>query len=102
MRTHRRQAVLSLIFGISAWGLILVGGLVAALGGASGAAEGLVIVAGLLLFLSFLPAVFGVGQGAAALRNRGDRMIISTWGLVLSASHLGVISGFLLLAVWRQ
>jgi hypothetical protein len=101
-RAHRRQARLSLVFGLIAWGLVLVSVLTLVLAGVGSAAAGLVILAGLLIILSFVPAVFGVGQGAAAVRTRGDRMIIGAWGLVLCSCHLGVISGLLLLAVWRQ
>ena len=100
-RIHRRQAVLALACGLIAWGTILGGGLLVVLAGTSRATVGLAVLAVILVAFSFLPAVFGVGQGAAAARARGDRMIVATSGLVLSASHLGILSGLFLLALWR-
>jgi hypothetical protein len=101
-RGHRRQALLSLTFGVIAWGLVLAAVLLGALAGLGSATAGLVILVAFLLMLSFVPALFGAGQGAVAVRARGDTMIIGTWGLVLSACHVGVVSGLLLLALWRQ
>jgi hypothetical protein len=100
-RVHRRQAVLALVCGLSAWGAIVGGVLLLVLAGTTQAAAGLALLAFVLLGGSFLPALFGVGQGAVAARARGDRMFIATSGLVLSASHLGILTGFLLLALWR-
>jgi hypothetical protein len=45
---------------------------------------------------SFVPALFGIGQGAAAIRVRGDRLRLATWGLTLAGSLLGLMIGFLL------
>jgi hypothetical protein len=98
----RRQAVMSLTFGLLAWGLVLVGGLLGALGGLNRAAAALVILGTLLVLLSLLPAVFGVGQAVAAIRARGDRLILATWGLVLCSVHLGVLTGLPLVLLWRQ
>jgi hypothetical protein len=103
-RGHRRQAVLSLVCGLGAWGMVLLTVLLAlpAAAGAGEAAQGLAGFGVLVGATSLLPALFGVGQGAAAVRTRGDRMIIATCGLVLSACLLGVVSGLVLLTVWRQ
>jgi hypothetical protein len=101
VRAHRRQAILALLFGIIAWALILLGVvplLIARPGSAS--ASGLVILAGLVTLSSLLPALFGVGQGAAAIRARGERMILATCGLILCGAHLGVILGAMLFAAW--
>jgi hypothetical protein len=97
-QAHRRQAVLSLTFGLGAWGA-LAGGLflgVAVMTQSGDPGLGLLLVAG-----SIFLAPFGVGQGAVAIRTRGDRMLIATWGLILSALHLGVVSGLVLVALWR-
>jgi hypothetical protein len=103
-RVHRRQAVLALIFGLIAWGMIVGGGalVLAAVVSGTGAGASLAVLGALLFLGSPLPATFGVGQGVTAVRARGDRLIIATCGLVLSALHLGVMSGLLLLAQWRQ
>jgi hypothetical protein len=103
-RAHRRQAVLALVLGLSSWGMIIGGILLVLIAFASGPAGGASLAGlGFFLFLgSPLPATFGVGQGVAAVRARGDRLIIAISGLVLSALHLGVLSGLLLVALWRQ
>jgi hypothetical protein len=101
VQAHRRQAILALVFGILAWALILLGGLPMLFAHAnSSRAEALVVLAGLVTLISLLPALFGVGQGAAAIRARGERMIVATCGLVLSGAHLGVMLGVMLFAVW--
>ena len=63
---------------------------------------GLVAFAGLLLLASPLPAVLGIGQGAAAIRARGDHMILATAGLLLSGLHVGVLVGMFTFAVWQN
>jgi len=101
VRAHRRQAGLALLFGIVAWGLILLGVLPMLFvrpGNAN--ASGLVVLAGLVTLTSLLPALFGVGQGAAAIRTRGERMILATSGLILCGIHLGIMLGLMLFAVW--
>jgi hypothetical protein len=100
-RAHRRQAGWALACGLAAWGAVLGGLALLGLAGSSRAAAGAALFGGLLVAASFLPAFFGVGQGAAAARARGDRMVVATSGLVLSASHLGIMSGLFLLALWR-
>jgi hypothetical protein len=101
IHSHRRQATLALVFGIMAWALVLVGSLplLAAQAQHSGAA-GLAILAGLFTLISLLPALLGVGQGASAIRARGERMIPATFGLILCGAHLGVMMGMMLFAVW--
>jgi hypothetical protein len=100
-RAHRRQAAWALACGLAAWSAILGAFALVALAGTHAAARGLALLAFVLLGGSFLPALFGVGQGVVAVRARGDRMIIATSGLVLSASHLGILSGLFLLALVR-
>jgi hypothetical protein len=97
-QAHRRQAMLAVVFGVSAWALTLGGGVLTVIG-ASKASSGLVILGGLLTLAAFLPALFGIGQAAAAIRTRGTRMILATFGLVLSASYIGVLSGMAIIMV---
>jgi hypothetical protein len=100
-RAHRRQALLALVFGITAWTLILLGGLPLLFAKPNSAnAAHLVTLAGLVTLSSLLPALFGVGQGAAAIRARGERMILATCGLILCGAHLAVVVGALLFAAW--
>lgn len=105
IRTHLRQAVLSVLCGVASWSatlaaLVLI---VAALG--DGADEPNVALAGLggLLFLaSPMPALVGVGQGAAAVRARGDHLILATAGLILSGLQTGVVVGLFLFSAWQN
>ena len=91
---HLRQAVLGLIFGALSWGVVLVA-LVIGAAATESKNIALIAVAGLLLMGSPLPAVFGVGQAAAAIRTRGDHMILATIGLVLSGLHVGTVIGLI-------
>jgi hypothetical protein len=101
VRAHRRQAVLALVFGLAAWVLILLAGLpMLFTQSPDHNAARMVILAGLVWLTSLLPALFGVGQGAAAVRARGERMIVATCGLILCCAHLGMSVGAMLFAVW--
>lgn len=104
LKAHRQQALLSLVLGIGGWVLLVLGGLplFALPGRESGPAQTLRTLAELLLLASLVPALFGVGQGAAALRGRGDRMRIATTGLLLSASQLGIMLGLLAFNLWNS
>src|SRR5262245_4108631 len=102
VRAHRRQAILAVVFGVSAWALVLLSGLLVAVGQGGGPTAGLVVLAALIILASFLPSLFGVGQGAAAVRARGDHMILATCGLVLSGLHLGGLVGLFLFGLWGQ
>ena len=101
-RQHFRQAILALVFGLASWAVLLAAfGLLLLFMESSdnSAAAGLVILGGLVIMLSpFLSAV-GIGQGAAAIRARGDHMILATCGLLLSALQGGVLLGLFLLSV---
>ncbi len=106
VRAHLRQAVLAVIFGLAAWGLALLAILLMA-GATAGGLEqepnmGLIVVGFLLLLASPLPAVLGVGQGSAAIRIRGDHMILATAGLLLSGLHVGVFIGMFAFALWHN
>jgi hypothetical protein len=98
---HLRQALLALGLGVASWTIFLLGALVAA-GAAAGGSMGLVALAGLLVLVSPLPAVIGVGQGAAAIRARGDHMIVATLGLVLCGLNVGVLIGLLSFSISLQ
>jgi hypothetical protein len=102
IRTHRRQAVLSVVMGLITWVLCPLCILVIVLAArAARDAEGLLALGWMLGLGSLVPACFGVGLGVSAVRARGDRLILATCGLVLSGVYLGVLIGAILLAVWR-
>jgi hypothetical protein len=91
---HLRQALLALVLGAVSWGIILVGVLVAT-AAVSSKNIGLVVVASLVLLVSPVASILGLGQAVAALRTRGDHMILATIGLILSGLHVGSIVGLL-------
>jgi hypothetical protein len=102
-KAHRRQALLAVVFGLSAWALVLLCFLIPLLvRPSSTTAQALILTAGLLGITSFVPSLFGVGQAAAAIRARGSRMVMATFGLVLSASHVGAALGFAMLVLWHR
>ena len=59
----------------------------------------LIGIGGLILLVSPLAAVVGAGQGAAAIRTRGDHMILATIGLLLSAFQIGAVIGLVTFSV---
>jgi hypothetical protein len=95
---HARQAILSLFLSGLSWvafiGILIV--IIAAM-----TSNNLVVVAfaGLLFFLTPIPAVVGVGLGMAAIRARGDYMLIATIGLVLGAVNVGMFVATLTLSM---
>jgi hypothetical protein len=93
---HRRQAQLSLWCAVGGWALLVFGSLPMLALRTGGSNEQLKIVSNLVVLSSFVPALFGIGQGAAAIRVRGDRLRLATWGLTLAGSLLGLMIGFLL------
>jgi hypothetical protein len=96
-RAHRRQAILALLFGGGAWGFALAGGLLSALGAQQGVDGGAYVgLAFLFLFPSPIFALLGIGQGAAAVRRRGDQLILATIGFLLSGLFLGGVMGVLI------
>jgi hypothetical protein len=90
---HLRQALLGLGLGVCSWVLFLLGIAVAAASMAGGEVSPGMVLAALLLFASPLPSVIGLGQAIAAIRARGDHMILATLGLVLSGVNVGVFIG---------
>lgn len=101
-RAHLRQAILSVLLGGAAWlvGLLCFAMLMA--GAADGPNLGLMVLGFFGLLATPLPALLGVGQGAAAIRARGNHMILATIGLFLSGLHTGVCLGLLAFALWQN
>jgi hypothetical protein len=105
VRAHLRQAVLGLVFGLAAWGMALVAFLLVAVALGAGNGEpnfGAMALGSLILLASPVPALLGVGQAAAAIRGRGDHLILATTGLLLSGLHAGAVVGLFLFAVWEN
>jgi hypothetical protein len=109
-RTHFRQALRSLVLGLFAWvpaGLLLLGAMLLAAAASSDKTgppnQALMFLSGLCslgIFGLAVVALFGVGQGAAALRTRGNHMILANFGLILSGLYVGVLVGFVGLRIW--
>ena len=104
-RAHYLQALWSMICGVAAWGLMLAGlilFLVAMRNGLGDPAVALLLPA--LIFLAISPGclVPGLGLGVAAIRTRGDHLVLATIGLVLSALMAGAMIGMVCLGAWRS
>jgi len=98
-RAHTRQAVLGLVLGLSAWGIMLVAVLVAAV--AVGLkTPALILLAFLLIIGAPLAGVLGLGQAAAALRSRGRHMIAAVAGLLVSGLFVGAFVGLFVFNLW--
>jgi hypothetical protein len=97
-KAHRRLALAAVLFGLLAWALTLPVLVVRGVGSVREVLVALLILA----MMSLVPALFGLGQAAAAIRARGDRMVLATFGLVLTGSQVGTVTGLLLLVIWKQ
>jgi hypothetical protein len=106
VRAHFRQALLSLLLGLAAWGSWLVASILIALAIGQGQREeinpAIFGVALLLLLLGCFPAMVGIGQGAAAIRTRGNHMILATTGLLLCGLNIAVLIGLIGLSLWQN
>lgn len=99
---HRRLAGSGLGLGIGGWVCGLLGALIASSVSTTQGDMGLAIFGGLLILLSVVPALISVGQSAAALRVRGERVKLAAVALVLSASQLGLLLGVVLRNLWHE
>jgi hypothetical protein len=100
VRAHFRQALLGLLMGLGAWGFFILGQLVL-VGAIFADRNPLLALIGLLMVVSsVLLAVVGTGQAAAALRTRGQHMIMATSGFLIGGLFLGVFIGNYVLQLW--
>lgn len=101
-RAHFRQALIGLLLGLGAWGVFIVG--VVLIVAVTAVNRQMVLAVGLVVILFFttamLLAVTGAGHAAAALRTRGQHMIMATIGLLISGLFLGVFLGNYILQLW--
>ena len=99
-----RQSALGLIFGIAAWVVALLGCIVMVAGfeGGPGEANVVLVAFGVIIFLaSPLLGVLGIGQSAAAIRTRGNHMILATAALILCGLNIAVVIGLFALSFWQ-
>jgi hypothetical protein len=100
-RTHFHQALAALLLGLAGWGIVLVALVFSVLAAASGMNLVLVALVGLSFLACPVPALVGLGLGAAAIRTRGNHLIMATIGLILSALLIGVVIGLFCLGFWQ-
>jgi len=102
VRAHLRQALLAMLCGAAAWLLTIGGGVLMAVGAAGEINPGPILLGFFAFLSSLLPSILGVGQGAAAIRARGNHMILATLGLILSGLHVGIILGLFSVSVLQE
>jgi hypothetical protein len=105
-RQHARHAAYGFAGGVTAWALTgAVVGILALLAAKARSQETALLIAAfalLLLLAAVVVALLGLGCSAAALRTRGDGMMLATFGLLLSGLHVGALVGLLLLSIWTH
>ncbi len=95
---HARQSVLSLFLSGLSW-VAFIGVMVAVIAAMSSNNIAAFGFASVVFLLTPFPAVAGVGLGMAAIRARGDYMLIATIGLVLGAVNVGMFVATLTLSL---
>ena len=100
-RAHKRQATLGMVLGIIAWVSTLVAASPLLVVSGWQNDQGMFLFAILLSGLSLVPSLFGAGQATAAIRIRGQQMLVATFGLVLCCSHIGLVLGLILIRAGR-
>lgn len=108
-REHTRQAVLGLVLGVTAWALtgllILLATVVASDGAAEAPGAGnavLVLLFVAAFFCGGLSAILGLGQAVAALRVRGNHMLVAALGFFLCGLHVDAVVGLTVLNLWQS
>ena len=104
-RTHLRQAIMALGFGIGAWVLSLAGFIVGGVGMAASGGQLAAAAVWILLMMAMLMgatavALIGLGQAAAVLRARGSHMILATIGLVIGGLYIGLFIGLFAVSIY--
>lgn len=103
-RSHWRQALFSLLFGASAWGLsaLAVVGMAMVAAADGKPPLGVAALAVLVVIADVLVAALGVGLAAAALRTRGSHMLLATFGLILGGLYVGAVLGLGTFGLWQS
>jgi hypothetical protein len=97
-RSHFRQAVSSLVLGGSAWVLLVAVQVIGAF--LLKDVPILTLLVLLLVLTAFVLGLAGLGQATAALRVRGNHMILATLGLIVSGLYVGVFIGLFTFFLW--
>lgn len=99
-RTHFRQALVGLLMGLGAWMVFILGLLLVFVAVLANNNLFLLLLVVLLFVAAMLLAVIGTGHAVAALRTRGQHMILATSGLLIGGLFLGVFLGNYILELW--
>ncbi len=99
-RRHFRQALLGLLMSIAAWGLFILGQLLIVGALVANRNVLLVLLALILIVSAVVLAVMGTGQAVAALRTRGQHMIVAASGFLIGGLFLGVFIGNYIFELW--
>jgi hypothetical protein len=99
---QRRQAMVSFVLSVTGLGLFLLGSLLLIGVHQSRPNPPLSFLSTAMIVLSLLPALFAVGQGAALVRIRVERLRLATSALACAGAQLGILMGFLLLNIWHN
>jgi len=106
MPAQTRRAVGALLLGVMAWAVAVATGFLPWLGypflalTLGQARDAGALMLGMVTLATLVPALFGVGQAAAAIRMRGQ-LLLATAGLCLCGAHLGTMVGLLILPAVR-
>jgi hypothetical protein len=104
-RAHRRQAILSFVFGALTWLAAALGIALLIFGARQDQFEAMVVrmvMVLVVLVAGLVGAALGLAQGIAAIRVRGDHMILATAGVLLCGLYAGMMIGFLSVQVWQD
>ena len=104
-RAHRRQAILSVVFGALTWVFAALGILAFLRGTREDQPERMLPALALAVFVLIFGLVgsgVGLAQGVAAVRARGDHLILATAGLLLSGLYAGMLIGLFCLSAWQN
>lgn len=99
-RTHFRQALVGLLMGLGAWMVFILGLLLVFVAVLANNNLLLLLLVVLLFVAAMLLAVIGTGHAVAALRTRGQHMILAMSGLLIGGLFLGVFLGNYILELW--
>jgi hypothetical protein len=99
-RAHFRQALIGLVLGLGAWAVFIAGIFFLLVATALKNNPLLALLVVMLFIAAMLLAVIGTGHAAAALRTRGQHMIMAVSGLLIGGLFLGVFLGNYILQLW--
>lgn len=93
--------MLGLVLGLGTWPLFVLGQVLIVVAITVANKNIILLLLGLLVILgSALLGVLGLGQAIAALRTRGQHMIVATSGLIVSGLFVGAFIGLYVFQVW--